>query len=196
MNPRFPQVLQPLDETAETPVSDNSIHQGMQRLYASQQQCVDRVSQIDNRLEQFRQAIRQDALEIALTVQRVTQDLQGQGQTVEQIRHTLFNLVREKVETLDERFQTYDEFAQTVLDKTDRNTHEAFSTISKIIDDVRRIVEELARQVDDIRSEGAMEAATQEGSGVAMQLEVNDVKTKVLRLTEQITEHNAKVNFF
>ena len=29
-----------------------------------------------------------------------------------------------------------------------------------------------------------------------MQLEVNDLKTKVLRLTEQITEHTAKVNFF
>ena len=29
-----------------------------------------------------------------------------------------------------------------------------------------------------------------------MQLEVNDLKTKVLRLTEQITDHTAKVNFF
>ena len=29
-----------------------------------------------------------------------------------------------------------------------------------------------------------------------MQLEVNDLKAKVLRLTEQITEYNAKVNFF
>ena len=31
---------------------------------------------------------------------------------------------------------------------------------------------------------------------MAIQLEVNDLKTKVLRLTEQVTEHAAKVNFF
>ena len=29
-----------------------------------------------------------------------------------------------------------------------------------------------------------------------MQLEVNDLKSKVLRLTEQVTDHTAKVNFF
>ena len=64
---------------------------------------------------------------------------------MEQIRHTLFNIVQEKVETLDSRFQKYDEFVQTVMEKTDRNTHEVFSTVSKIIDeqaDVRRFVEE------------------------------------------------------
>ena len=131
---------------------DNSIQQGMQRLYASQQQCVDRVAQVDNRLEQFRQAIRQDAFEIALTVQRVRQDLHGQGQGMEQIRHTLFNIVQEKVETLDARFQKYDEFVQTVLEKTDKNTHEVCSSVSKIIDeqaDIRRLVEELARRMDN-----------------------------------------------
>ena len=37
---------------------------------------------------------------------------------------------------------------------------------------------------------------TREEPGVAVQLEVNDLKAKVLRLTEQITEHDAKVNFF
>ena len=40
------------------------------------------------------------------------------------------------------------------------------------------------------------ETATQEEPGVAIQLEANDLKTKVLRLTEQVTEHTAKVNFF
>ena len=74
-----------------------------------------------------------------------------------------------------------------------------FPTISKIIDeqaDVRRLVEELARRMDNARSEGTVEKATQEGSGVAMQLEVNDLKAKVLRLTEQIMDHDAKLNFF
>ena len=112
VNPRTPQVLQPFNETAETTVPDDSTQQGMQRLYVLQQQRVDRVAQVDNRLEHFRQAIRQDAFEFALTVQRVGQDLHGQAQGVEQIRHTLFNIVQEKVETLEGRFQKFDECFQ------------------------------------------------------------------------------------
>ena len=46
-NPRPPQVLRPHDETN---VSDAFVQQGMQRLYASYQQCVTRVAQVDERL--------------------------------------------------------------------------------------------------------------------------------------------------
>ena len=197
VNPRPPQVLPSLDATAETPVTDISIQEGMRRLYAFQQQCVDRVTQVDNRLEQFRHAIHQDALELSLTVQRARQDLNGQGQGMEQIRHTLFNIVQESVETLDERLRKYDEFLQTVLNKTDKNTHEAFSTIYKIIDeqaDVRRLVEELARRMDNTRSEVVKRYCT--GRVRTSNAEVNDLKTKVIQLTEQITEHSATVNFF
>ena len=97
-NPRPPQVLRPRDD--DTNVSDAAVQQEMQRLYASYLQCVTRVAQADDRLEEFRQAIRQDALDIALTVQRVRQDLRNQGQGVEQIRRTLYDLVQEKVGTL------------------------------------------------------------------------------------------------
>ena len=123
-------------------VPDDSIQQRMQRLVVSQQQCVDRVAQVDTQLEQFRQTIRQDAFEIALTVQRVMQDLHG---------------------------QEYDESVQTVLEKTDRNTHEVCSSVSnfKIIDeqaDIRNFVE-LARRMDNAReqtySEGTTETAAQ-----------------------------------
>ena len=72
----------------------------------------------------------------------------------------------------------------------------SFPRLGKIIheqEDVRRLVEELARRMDH-NQESAGE--TQEGPSVAVQLEVNDLKAKVLRLTEQITEHDAKVNFF
>ena len=66
MNPRTPQVLQPLDEMGE----DDSVQQRMQRLVTSQQQCMERIAQVDTRLEQFGHGIRQDAFEIAaLTVQ-------------------------------------------------------------------------------------------------------------------------------
>ena len=118
MNPRTPQVLHPLDEMGENTLPDDPMQQRMQRMVVSQQQCMDRVAQVDTRLEQFRQAIRQDAFEIALTVQRVMQDVHGQGRGMEQDRHTLFNIVQEKVETLEARFYKYDEFVQTALDKS------------------------------------------------------------------------------
>ena len=79
-NPRPPQVLRPHDEGD---VSDAAIQQGIQRLYTSCRQCVARVAQVDDRLEQSRAAVRQAALEMALTVQRVSQDLQHQGQGIE-----------------------------------------------------------------------------------------------------------------
>ena len=121
---------------------------------------------------------------------------------MEQIRQTLFDIVQEKVETLDSRFQKYDEFVQTVLDKTDNNAHEVCSSVSKVIDEqrhIRRLVEELARRMDSTQeqtdSEGTSEVVRND-VGVATQLEVNDLKAKVSRLTEQVTGHTAKVNFF
>ena len=75
---------------------DAVMQQAVQRLCASYQQCVTRVAQVDDRLEQFRQAICQDALEIALTVQRVRQDLQNQGQSCgADLTHTVRPCARE-----------------------------------------------------------------------------------------------------
>ena len=68
-------------------------------------------------------------------MQRVRQDLHGQGQGVEQIRHTLFNIVQENVETLEGRFQKFDEFAQSAMTTTEKNAHEVCSSVSKIIDE-------------------------------------------------------------
>ena len=56
----------------------------------------------DDRLEQFRDAIRRDALELALTVQRTSQDLHQQVQSVEQLRRTLFDVVQVKVDHFGE----------------------------------------------------------------------------------------------
>ena len=49
MNVRAPQVLQPLDETGRSTTTDDHIQQRVQRLAVSQQQCVDRVAQMDAR---------------------------------------------------------------------------------------------------------------------------------------------------
>ena len=124
----------------------------------------------------------------------VIQDVQGQGQGIEQSRHDLFDIVTEKVETLDTRFHKYDEIVQTVLAKTDKQGHEVCTAVGRIIteqEDTPRIVEELARRIDSIRDgtrpEGPPEVATQSEVGVATQLELSDLKTNVQRLTEQVT---------
>ena len=89
VNVRAPQVLQPLDETGRNTITDDPTHQRLQRFAVSHQQCMDRVAQVDNRLEQFRHGICQDVLDTALTIQRVMQDVQGQGQGIEHARGML-----------------------------------------------------------------------------------------------------------
>ena len=59
-----------------TTLTPEMIQQGMQRLFDAYNQCVTRVAQTDDRLEQFRSTFRRDALETALNVQRNSQDLQ------------------------------------------------------------------------------------------------------------------------
>ena len=57
-----PRPLQTPRTTDETTLTNEAIQQGIQRLYASYNQCVARVTQADDRFEQFRAAIRHDAL--------------------------------------------------------------------------------------------------------------------------------------
>ena len=82
------------------------IQQAMHRLFVAYNQCVTRVAQTDDRLEQFRSAIRRDALDMALTVQRTGQDVQHQQQAIEQIKGTLFEDVQERVKSLEERLRS------------------------------------------------------------------------------------------
>ena len=88
-----------------TTLTPEMIQQGMQRLFVAYNQCVTRVTQTDDRLEQCRSATHRDALELTLNVQRNSQDLQHQGQSVERIKHTLFDEVQRKVTHLDERLR-------------------------------------------------------------------------------------------
>ena len=82
------------------------MQQAMQRLFVAYNQCVTRVTQSDDRLEQFRSSIRRDALDTALTVQRTGQDVQHQQHTIEQIKSTLFEDVQERVKCLEERLRS------------------------------------------------------------------------------------------
>ena len=129
-------------------------------------------------------------------MQRVSQDLQHQGQGLERIRHTLFDLVQDEMDNLEERFRKFTEHLSEITATIDRNDHAKCSSIGKIIheqEDVRRLVEELANRMDH---QQASVGATQSESSLAMQLEISDLKAKVLRLSEQYTEHDGKVNFF
>ena len=118
--PRPPPPAQGSEEpTALTP---EMIQQAMQRLFVAYNQCVTRVAQTDDRLEQFRSAIRRDALDIALNVQRNSQDLQHQGQSVERIKRTLFDEVQGKVTHLEERLQLWNDHMEGITKTIDRNT--------------------------------------------------------------------------
>ena len=100
------------------------------------------------------------------------------------------------MDNLEERFRKFTEFTTQITSTIDKNDHEKCSAIGKIIheqQDVRRLVEELARRLDHTKEHVG---ETQNESSVAIQLEISDLKAKVLRLTERHTEHEGKVNFF
>ena len=59
-------------------------------------------------------------------------------------------------------------------------------------EDIRRLVEELAKRLDQPQeTSGTMQSEF----STAMQLELHDLKTKVLHLTEQNTEHSGILTF-
>ena len=191
-NPRPQQTPRP-DDTAMT---DEAIQQAMQHLFAAYTQCVARVTHTDDCLEQFRDAIRHDALELALTVQRTSQDLHQQEQSVEQIKRTLFDVVQVKVDHFEEKFRMFGDHLDGVTRTIERSEHSKCASISAMIseqEDSRRRVEELAKRLDHPQ-EGSSSAQSE--LNTAVQLELGDIKAKILRLTDQCTEHDGKLTFF
>ena len=133
------------ERTATVP--PEMMQQAMQRLFTAYQQRVARVSQTDERLEQFRTNIRRDALEMSLTMQRSCQDLQHQQHAIEQIKSTLFEDVQDRVKSLEERLRSVMDQEMHVHQTIDRNTHRA--SIKALIseqEDVRKLVKELANR--------------------------------------------------
>ena len=191
--PPPPPQAQSSDET--TTLTHDMIQQGMQRLFVAYNQCVTRVAQTDDRLEQFRSAIRRDALELTLNVQRTSQDLQHQGQSVERIKRTLFDEVQGKVNHLEEKLRMFGDHVDGITKTIDKNDHSKCASTTAMIreqEDIRRLVEELAKRLDQPQE---MSSAMQSEFSTAVQLEISDLKTKVLRLTEQSTEQSGKLTF-
>ena len=168
--------------------------QAMQRLFTACQQCVARVSQTDERLEQFRTNIRRDALEMSLTMQRSGQDIQHQQHAIEQIKSTLFEDVQDRAKSLEERLRSVMDQEMHVHQTIDRNTHSQCASIKALISEQEdvRLVKELANRLD--RSHEASSAAQSEVSTNVL-LEISDLRPKVLRLTEQNTKLEGDLSF-
>ena len=96
----------PTQDTDRTPtIPPEMMQQAIQRLFVAYNQCVHRVAQTDDRMEQFRSNLRRGALELALNVQRIEQDLQYQLQATARIKETLFDDVQERVKSLEEKLR-------------------------------------------------------------------------------------------
>ena len=186
----------PLQDTDRTPeIVAELMQQAMQLLLAAYNQCVHRVAQTDDRMEQFRSNLRRDALELALNVKRIEQDLQYQYQAAARIKESLYDDVQEKVKGLEEKVRNLIEHEAHVSQTIDRNTHSQCSSINALIastGDIRMLVEDLASRVD--RSQAESGAAQSELSTNAL-LEINDLKSKVNRLTQQNTKLEGDVSF-
>ena len=112
---------------------------------------------MDARVGQLRHDFREAMVESALTTHSVMQEVRGQGQGMERLRHVLFNIAIDKLEGIDSRFQKRDEVVHQIVTKTDKQAHEMCTSIGRFIDEtglLRRIVEELARRIEMLYETG------------------------------------------
>ena len=129
-------------------------------------------------------------------MQRNSQDSQHQGQkSVERIKRTLFDEAQEKVNHLEEKLRMIGDHMDGVARAIDRNEHSKCASITAMIReqaDIRRLVEELAKRLDQPQE---VSSTTQREFSTAVQVEISDLKAKVLRLTQQSTEQGGKLTF-
>ena len=115
------------DRTPEN--SPEVLQQAMQRLLAAYNQCTHRVAQTDDRMEQFRSNLRRDALELAMSVQRIEQDLQYQFQATARLKESLHDDVQERVKGLEEKVRFMIDHEAHVNQTIDRNAHSQCASI-------------------------------------------------------------------
>ena len=194
--PPLPENDAPLpQDTDRSPVVPAELmQQAMQRLLAAYNQCAHRVAQTDDRMEQFRSNLRRDALELAMNVQRIEQDLQHQFQATARIKASLYDDVQERVKCLEEKLRHLMDHEVHVNQTIDRSTHSQCASIEALVaeqSDIRKLVEDLASRLDRSQEESS---ATQSELNTNALLEINDLKSKVSRLTEQNTQLEGDVS--
>ena len=104
-------------------------------------------------------------------------------------------MYQERVKSLEERLRATLDHEVHVNQTIDRNTHSQCASIKALIaeqHELRKIVEDLANRLD--RSQEASGAAQNELSTNAL-LEINELKSKVARLTEQNTKLEGDVSY-
>ena len=177
------------------------------RLAESRRQGAEDINHLDSKINQFRHDFQETMIESALSVQRVTQEVRGQGQRLDRLSHVVHNVVMDKLDEVEFRFQRSDEVMHQITMETDRRSQDMCTSIGRFIDeqlDVQKVVEELARLVDDMQngthpggvssdSDVASEQNLPDAS-IAMQLEIEDLKRKVARLSEQSTQHTQQIS--
>ena len=99
------------------------MRQAMQRLFVAYNQCIQRVAQTDDRMEQFRSNLRRDALELTMNAKRIEQDLQYQFQATARMKQSLHDDVLARVKSLEEKLRFIVDHEAHVNQTIDRNTH-------------------------------------------------------------------------
>ena len=137
------------------------------------------------KLWRMREPLRTDALDLALTVKRIEQDVQYQYQATARLKQSLQNDIQERVKGLEEKLRFVLEHETHVDQTIDRNAHAQCASIEAIIaeqSDVRKLVDGVASRIDQWldHSQGTSGTAQNELSTQAL-LEINDLRSKVAR---------------
>ena len=159
-------------------------------------------SVLEQRLAQFRHEYAEAMNETAMSFVCIHQEFQGWGSRFEQLCQLAHTLLMPRM----------DEF-QTELDRTGvrvaqvTRKHEQFSNdigntaalIKDVQDDLKEVFRNLERDVE--QHIGTSHGGTTPGdappdNAIAMNVDVDDLKTKVARLIEQMDRHNREVAHF
>ena len=179
---------------APEPTGLDSAQQAMQRLFVAYNQCVSRTNHVEDLLEQFRSAVHRDATDLALVVHGHDQSINEHCREIRQLTESVED-AQARITGLDTHSQKIVQHEHHVNQTIDRNTHSQVASITALIkeqEDLRKMVDELASCIDqshDNLSTPRGEAST------SILLDLGDLRTKIIRLTEQHTTLEGDVSF-
>ena len=183
----------PPPQTEES-VGSTHMQQAMQRLHVAYNQCVSRTNHVEERLDEFRNAIQRDATDLALMVHRHEQSVTEHHRKIQQLDESVEE-TQERIVGLDRYSPQIVQHEHHVNQTIDRNTHSQTASISAIIreyEDMRKMVTELAKRVD--QSQDGLNTPRNE-TNTNVLLELGDLRTKMTRLTEQHASLEGDVSF-
>ena len=184
----------PTPPQTEEPVNVVQLQHAMQRLHEAYTQSVNRTNHVEERLDQFRNAIQRDATDLTLVVQSHEQSVVDHRREIQQLNAAVKE-TREQLKGLDQYSQEMVQHEHQVSQTIDRNTHSQNASIcalTKQFEDMHKMMTELASRVDQTQ-DGLSTPRDEPHTNVL--LELNDLRTKVARLTDQQTALQGDVGF-